>query len=422
MMKSFVLPRRSTVIIWVIVTLVFFLTRCINRDKGKPSVSDKDKFSQFAGSAKCAGCHKDIYASHIHTPHYLTSRPASEEYIKGSFAPGENRYAYNASLFADMEKRDSGLFQVIYYQGAQKAILPFNIVVGSGAKGQTYIYWRKNWPLQLPISYFTAAHKWANSPGYPNKVVINRIITSRCLECHTTYAEMISSPGKEPEEFNRDRILFGVDCEKCHGPAASHVEFHLQNPNEKKGRYILNPASFSRQQSLDLCALCHGGQLTKTKPSFSFTAGDALTDYFKMDTAKAAHLSSDNIDVHGNQYGLLRDSKCFIMSDTMTCITCHNTHENERGKIELFSQRCMTCHNKEHGTFCKIKPGMVSSLEKNCIDCHMPKQGSRAIVLQLSGHEAPIAAMIRSHFISIYPGEVKKYMDALDKDKTKKIN
>ena len=56
----------------------------------------------------------------------------------------------------------------------------------------------------------------------------------------------------------------GVDCEKCHGPAARHVEFQTQNPKETIAKFIINPAGFSRQQSLDMCALCHGGRLQKT--------------------------------------------------------------------------------------------------------------------------------------------------------------
>ena len=46
----------------------------------------------FAGSESCAGCHKDIYNSHIHTAHYLTTRPALQQYIKGSFETGKNEF------------------------------------------------------------------------------------------------------------------------------------------------------------------------------------------------------------------------------------------------------------------------------------------------------------------------------------------
>jgi len=270
----------------------------------------------------------------------------------------------------------------------------------------------------MPITYYTAANQWSNSPGFPNKVVLNRPITSRCLECHTTYAETISAPGKEPEEFDHDRILFGVDCEKCHGPAAQHVEFQTKNPNDKTGKYIVNPASLTRQQNIDLCALCHGGTKAKTRPSFEFTVGDTLSNFFVLGDLKTATPNYDNVDVHGNQYGLLAASKCFTMS-SMTCNSCHNTHENERGNIKLFSQRCISCHQADHGKICKMTATMGSAITSNCIDCHMPSKRSQAITLMLPGQNVPTAASVRSHFISIYPDEVKKFVTGKEKTQTK---
>ncbi|MES1226379.1 MAG: hypothetical protein ABUT20_63475, partial [Bacteroidota bacterium] len=176
--------------------------------------------------------------------------------------------------------------------------------------------------------------------------------------------------------------------------------------------FIINPASLSRQQQLDACALCHGGKLQKTKPSFEFVAGDKLSDYFTYDTT--TNPVTDNIDVHGNQYGLLRASKCFRMSETMTCNTCHNPHENERGKVEIFSQRCAGCHNtNEHGNgkICKMTATLGTSINNNCIDCHMPAKASRAIAVYLPGASEPVSAYIRSHFITIYPEETKKFME-----------
>jgi len=99
------------------------------------------------------------------------------------------------------------------------------------------------------------------------------------------------------------------------------------------------------------------------------------------------------------------------MSESMTCNSCHNSHKNERGNIALFSQRCMTCHNKEHGNFCRINPALVSSLKENCIDCHMPAKPSQSIVIFSPGQEIPKAAIFRSHFISIYQDETKKFIE-----------
>ncbi len=398
--------KRSAITIIIIGGSVFLLTRCVSREREAPVAESKIDMSAFSGSESCAGCHKDIYSHHIHTAHYLTTRPALQQYIKGNFEAGKNEFTYDSGRVVKMEKRDSGFFQVGYFEGTERIIRRFDIVAGSGSKGQTYITRSGKQLYQLPVSYFTAANKWANSPLYPTyPVIFNRPITSRCLECHSTFAQVTSPPHFEPEEFD-SRMIYGVDCEKCHGPAARHILFQTQNPSEKKGKYILNPAEFSRQQQLDLCALCHGGRLQKTKPSFEFVSGDKLSDYFKIDTTAP---NPDNIDVHGNQYGLLRSSKCFKGSNIMTCTTCHNPHENERGNIALFSQRCMSCHNAEHHNTCKMTETIGPSITLNCIDCHMPLKPSRSITELLPGDRNPTAALIRSHLIKIYPEESSHY-------------
>ena len=405
---------RSLLTVAVIVICVFFISQCINKKSNKPEALINAKGEQFAGSATCAKCHKDIYEHHLKTAHYLTSQPALEKYIKGSFEPGKNIYAYDPGVKIVMEKRDTSFFQVEYLRGTEMKALRLDIVIGSGTMGQSFLHWNKDHLFQLPITFFTAADAWSNSPGFPDKVIFNRIITSRCMECHATFMQPTSQPDKVPEAFSRDNIIYGVDCEKCHGPAAKHVEFQTQNPRLSTSKFIINPAKLSRQQNLDLCALCHGGKIQKTTPSFQFTAGNKLSDYFVVDTSAP---DVENIDVHGNQYGLLSASKCFRISKTLTCITCHNTHEKEKGKLEVFSQRCMGCHNTEHedGKVCKLTKTMGSAIKTNCIDCHMPLKPSKVIAVQLQGGMAPVAAMIRSHFISVYPVETKRILEAMKK-------
>jgi len=406
MLKKGIHFNRSVLICAGLILSILLFVKCIDRQEKISKKEGPPDAEQFAGSAACASCHKNIYESHIHTPHYLTTRPAQAEYIKGSFEPGNNQFAYDSDIVVMMEKRDSGFYQVGYYKGHPGITKKFDIVVGSGSKGQTYITRFKNRMYQLPVSYFTAADRWANSPQYPtHPVLFNRPITSRCLECHTTFAHRISEPNHKPEDFDPN-IIFGVDCEKCHGPAARHVEFQSQHQKDTLARFILNPGRFTRQQNLDLCALCHGGKIKNIKPSFEFVSGDKLTDYFEMDTSVN---DPANIDVHGNQLGLLRSSKCFIKSQTMICTTCHNPHENERGKVEIFSQRCITCHSTGHDLTCKLTASLGPSINLNCIDCHMPKKPSKIITELLPGDTKPTAALVRSHLIAIYPDESAKY-------------
>ena len=381
----------------------------MDREEKNETANQKSNYNAYAGTAKCANCHRNIYDEYIRTSHFQTSQIANENNVKGSFEPGTNRYFYNPLLYVEMEKKNENLFQTVYFKGVPKKSEHFDITIGASIKGQSYMFWKTNKLFQMPITYFSFARQWVNSPGYPNKVQFNRPITSRCLECHATYAELITTPHSETEEFDRNRLLLGIGCEKCHGPSFKHVLYEEHHLNDKGGKFVINPKIFSRQQNLDLCALCHGGRLEKSRPSFSFISGDKLPDFFKIDTSKINPAEISNIDVHGNQYGLLRASKCFMLTETLNCNTCHKPHENERGNIALFSQRCMQCHNKEHGIFCTLKTTKTDLLS-NCIDCHMPVQPSKAIVLFSSGNDIPKAASFRSHFISIYKAQTEIFL------------
>ncbi|MEO7768813.1 MAG: multiheme c-type cytochrome [Ferruginibacter sp.] len=409
-MKEFIQYRYVAFIILIIVSFVFIFTKCMNKGSDLPGTIKNFEGRQFAGSAACAQCHKNIYEGHLKTAHYLTTRIANRQYIRGSFETGKNTYSYGMNHRVAMEERDSSFYQVEYDDGDQKTAHRIDIVIGSGTMGQSFLTWDNKRLFQLPITYFTAAHEWSNSPGYPDRIVFDRPITSRCLECHSTFVKIVPTQKKDPENFDPAQIIYGVDCEKCHGPAAEHVAFQSQNPTIKTAQYILNPARLSRQQNLDLCASCHGGRLDKTRPSFEFTVGDTLSKFFSLDTTSP---NPTNIDVHGNQYGLLRSSKCFRQSQTLTCNTCHNTHETEKGNTALFSNRCMGCHSAGHEKVCAMTSTIGPAIKSNCIDCHMPLKPSRAIAVFLPGATAPTAAMIRSHYVSIYPEQTKQVSEFL---------
>ena len=68
-------------------------------------------------------------------------------------------------------------------------------------------------------------------------------------------------------------------------------------------------------------------------------------------------------DVHGNQYRLLAQSKCFIKSEKMDCITCHNPHENASQNLASYSKICMSCHQeiKHSASTLKTMPVLIIS-------------------------------------------------------------
>jgi hypothetical protein len=393
---------------------MLLFTQCVNHQNDKQTTANSVsieqhgivEYNQFAGIQTCAKCHPAETNTYTHTAHFLTSQQAANNSVKGSFKKGQNSFTYAADKIVYLEKQKDSLYQVYYHKGKKVVQRRFDIVIGSGTKGQTYLSWIDDHLIELPVSYFTQVQQWANSPGYPlSPIIFNRPVTARCLECHSTFAQTISYNPEVPPVFDSTKMILTVSCEKCHGPAARHVAYHSSHANDTIAKFIVNPFNLPRQLILDVCAVCHSGRLEEKKTPFQFLPGDSLSSYYgASDVAKKTSV----MDVHGNQLGILSASKCFRIGKTMTCITCHDPHKNERGNTIVFSQRCTSCHKDQHKTIEGLSNEMLIT---NCIDCHMPLQESRSISFFVQGKEQPVNAKMRTHFITVYSDETKKFIE-----------
>jgi hypothetical protein len=380
-----------------IIACISILSQCISKQ-----TSADLRGEQFAGAAACMNCHKNIYDSYISTAHYNTSRPASASSVKGSFMAPDNIFIYGNAMKVTMENRYSGLYQSTATENHR-----FDIAIGSGTKAQTFLYWENGQYFQLPVSYFVSAHNWANSPGFPaDHPKFDRMIPSTCFGCHSSMVGIRSTEmsGRHiSEQFEKNQVIYGIDCERCHGPAAAHVEYHTEHPGEKTAMHITQMGTLKNQQKLDMCALCHSGLKTPQRSTFDFKPGDALSAYIFPDIGRPA--KPTEMDVHGTQYQLFTASKCFIKSKGMNCSSCHDPHTKN---INL-SSRCMSCHTAVNHNF------KLAAMSENCVDCHMPALPSSSITLLTNGQINPTPDQIRTHLISIYPDETKKVIERLKK-------
>jgi hypothetical protein len=227
--------RKSFLVLSGIIVGAFLFIECtdnMGRTRGRKDA--RPPFTEFAGSQACAGCHKAIYESHLHTAHFHTTEPATAKSVKGSFDAGENRFNYNPDEYIAMKKKGNRLYQVAYYQDEEKRREPFDITSGSGKRGQTYMYWKDGRLFQLPISYFTSMNVWCNSPGFSNRIAFNRPITSRCLECHSTFFEKTSDEQAEEETYSPTNIIYGVTCENAMAPAPATSPTTPNTPMKKQ--------------------------------------------------------------------------------------------------------------------------------------------------------------------------------------------
>lgn len=351
----------------------------------------------YAGSAACMQCHKSMGENYAHNAHFNTSqwtpKPSSTDSLK--LPAGE--FVFTPKTKVGVERRDSGLYQIAYVDGIDRKAERTDMAFGSGKKAYTFGFWYNDVLMQMPLNYLTREHQWVNSPGFPtDQIYFGRPITNRCLECHASFAQKKpqTTIGME-EEFIKGSIIAGIDCERCHGPAAQHVAYHQDHPEEKTSAHLVSFKQLSRAQRVSFCGSCHSGAGLQTANSiFYFLPGDTiktLPDY-------STYLGKDP-DVHGKQNQLLEASQCFISSQ-MDCQTCHSMHESKPQTLAMYSQKCMSCHEEvKHVSLDKKQMAIAQS---NCIDCHMPVKTSMDIGFQISNSKKKIPYDLRTHKIAVY--------------------
>ena len=408
------IPRYISLLLATI-TVVVILSKCINGN-----VKNDPRGNVYAGPQACRQCHQPVYDSFVNTSHYNTTQPASPENVRGSFDHGNNTYVYDAYTKIVMEERDSGLFQVLYVNDIEKEAYRMDITFGV-KHAQTFLRWDGAKTYELPVSYYIAAQKWGSSPGggfSTSKPFFQRAVGVNCYECHSSYiSNKLTMHGLEgiEETLDRSTLVMGIDCERCHGPAINHVNYQQAYPQAKEAKYIVSSSSLSAQQLSDACAVCHGGNDTRKEISpFGFKMGDTLANYFapfgRTIDPEAGY------DVHGNQYGLLAQSKCFIKSRKLTCVTCHDPHKDAGNELKVYSATCIGCHANPNHPSLDTNSGTTMSIQNNCIDCHMPLQPSGTIAYQLAGGDATYAYLLRTHKIAVYKDEkVAALIKAFDK-------
>ena len=351
----------------------------------------------YVGDEVCGTCHQEKLQSFLRTAHHLTSREARAESIAGSFRPGANLLkTSNPGLSFRMEEKAGRFFQSAIWglpPSTTATTEPIDLVIGSGRKGQTYLYWKSDRLLQLPVSYWVELGHWVNSPGYADGYAdFNRPVPPRCLECHGSFAESI--PGTPTTNaYKKQTVVLGISCERCHGPGGEHVARHQTSTGvPASSEAIVNPAKLSRDRGIDVCAQCHAGMRYPIAPAFSYIPGEPLDKYLDPDRSDP----NAKVDVHGGQVALLRKSRCYQSSGTMRCSTCHDVHQPQRDAA-AFSSHCVSCHKDSD---CPMHEKLGAKISGGCVDCHMPVQDSNAIATDSNGKR--VQARVRTHWIKVY--------------------
>ena len=318
--------------------------------------------ANYVGAAVCARCHRTKAASQARTAMARTATRAADSEVLSTHRVltfGAGTYVH-----AITTEKGTSIYSVSDGTGTASAVLAW--AFGAGKVGQTFIFERRGTMYEARTSYFGTVDALDFTPGRGRdlpgnlEAALGRPLsaaeTRRCFGCHTT---AFSIQGALPF---RDMVP-GVSCEACHGPGRAHSDAMEQDRETEGLAAIVNPASFSPIDSVDLCGACHA-------------------TYWDVTLA-----GEKGISALRSQPFRLQSSRCWGEGDgRITCVACHDPHEPLQRDARFYDARCLNCHRaadaapkpdrpalrtlearSPHASSCKARARAL------CASCHMPK-------------------------------------------------
>ncbi len=298
----------------------------------------------LVGSEKCGFCHSD------HSQWQQTSHMART----GRAVTAENRQEWfsDARLAEPIRRPLSATRSVPAYRSAADGVylsaandsagVRVEAIFGSGAHGFTPIG-RAAGPAVLELSISSLSGSWIPTPGQHNALASLGVTMpaeegERCLGCHMTSLAWVE------EGLDREGSVFGVQCERCHGPGSAHVEAILEGDED---RHIFNPGHLPANKQVEFCGQCHRKSL------------DLDPEQILNDAASSGR--------HAGATLML--SACFreAAGETISCLDCHNPHKNIEAATDPFNDACLSCHSSP----ATLHSTSVIESTSDCVACHM---------------------------------------------------
>jgi Cytochrome c554 and c-prime len=277
--------------------------------------------------------------------------PLFDKHPKLTFQRGSYSYA--------IEARGS---QVVYSvtDGRETISLPLHYAFGVGS--QTFVLERDGRLFESFVSYYPAIDRLdvtMGDQGIEPKTLLEamgRDVTATeatpCFGCHATGAVV-------NKQLNLATMVPGVKCEHCHIGAQDHFQAIAH------GKLESVPPKLKRLSPEDLsnfCGECHRTWETVIRNKWQ-----------------------GEMNVRFQPYRLA-NSKCFDGVDArMSCIACHDPHQEIVRDDSTYDVKCLACHSagakpsagmlaahaEQPANQVKMKTCPVA--QSKCVSCHMPK-------------------------------------------------
>jgi predicted CXXCH cytochrome family protein len=345
----------------------------------------------YVDAATCRSCHTDIYDDYQKTTMGRAFDVLDPERAIADWSKNNTYYHEPSKRYYEMTERD-GKFFIRRYQKDSRGREQHSLerqathVMGSGKRALSYIHRSADGRMiELPVGWYSQEKQWAMAPGYdkPDHVGFTRVITNRCMFCHNGHpleALKTDRPGWDHDPRFPNLLPMGIDCQRCHGPGAAHVNEAMQPESVASVQAtIVNPGGLSSERQLEVCMQCHLGTPFRSpkmmrrfgRKFYSYRPGEPLEDY-------AVHFDYVEGTGHEDEFEIvsavyrLRKSACFLKSEgAMTCTTCHDPHKSVPADqlARHYREACTGCH-----------AGESHFQQPDCLTCHMPQRRTKDVV------------------------------------------
>jgi hypothetical protein len=247
---------------------------------------------------------------------------------------------------------------------------PISWAFGLGVAGQTYVYEKDGALYQSRVSFYDATNGLDLTIGAGNEKPANlaeaaghlmaRDEQVRCFGCHATNAVSGS-------QVAFDRMVPGIQCERCHGSSDAHLAAVKGNPSQPGPSAMRSLRRMSSEDTANFCGQCHR----------------------RWDDIAASGITGI-ANIRFQPYRLT-NSKCYDSEDRrIRCTACHDPHREISRTDADYDPKCQACHSgggKAAARICKVG-------SSSCATCHMPKLDLPGTHHQFTDHNIRI---VRAH-------------------------
>jgi hypothetical protein len=297
----------------------------------------------YVGAAACASCHPQQVRKQAGTHHANALQAAASSPFPKYLIDRQVRERSGTRF--DYRMNDKNGLEVVVSQEQKTNVARIEWVFGAGALALTPVGKDDDGYFEHRVSWYSASQRPGmtlghdpNRPPTPQAALGRRPKAeeiTRCFGCHAAGVRPALGKGSP----NLDWIQPGVQCERCHGPGRDHV----QTPS--RTNISGNHAPDAKTQ-VAFCAQCHRA------PEQSLGTTPERADPMLVRFAPVG----------------LSASRCFQASGRLTCLTCHDPHEDARQDAAFYSAVCQTCHQQPK------HPEACAFVKTDCLSCHMPKR------------------------------------------------